>query len=106
MKTQQILDVLDGIPSDSDVSGISDDSGADETWLPRGQREEVSSDTDEVPDFDGRPEEGGAGDSQDLGLPNLDESEFPGTGPSSSDESEVPVAGPIAAQPMPQNVGA
>jgi len=99
VKTQQILDVLDGIPSVSDVSGISDDSGADETWLPRGQRKELSSDTDEVQDFDGRPEEGGAGDSQDLGLPNLYESEVFWTSPSSSDESEVPVAGPSSAAP-------
>ena len=105
LATLQILNVLDAIPSDSDVSGISDDSGADETWLPRGQREEVSSDKDEVPDFDGRPVEDSAGDGQGLGLPNIDESEVPGAGPGSSNQSEAGFGKQLRIRPHPDLLG-
>ena len=51
----QALDALSGVPSDSDISGIADDSDKDETFRPRG--EEVVSSSEEEEEEDGVVEE-------------------------------------------------
>lgn len=96
LSASQIQNYLDDIPSESDVSGADDDSVVDETWVPRGQRDDELSDMDDVSDSDGGPEEVGAGDSQDIGLPVQDDPDVPVAGPSRRADPE---AGPSRPAP-------
>ena len=58
LSDHQIVDVLDDIPSDSDISGASDDSIADENYLPPGflQQPDVETSEDDVEDEGGEDE--------------------------------------------------
>ena len=62
------MQFLDEVPSDSDISGCEDDSGDDETWLPREDRNVVSSDDDDndLRDLAGAGDGGGDGQDQLL----------------------------------------
>ena len=52
LSNDEIYRYLEDIPSDSDVSGVSDDSVADKTFIPRGPKDLVSSDDDSDTDFE------------------------------------------------------
>lgn len=49
LKADEIAQALEDIPSDSDISGADDDSDLDETYRPRGELEESSSEDEEPP---------------------------------------------------------
>ena len=52
LNAAEISHALDEVPSDSDISGMSDDSDNDETYIPRGEAVPDSSDEDEEPPHD------------------------------------------------------
>ncbi len=85
MSQQEIKEALDDIPSDSDISGASDDSDVDETWLPKGQRDVPDSDDDAGNVGDGGQLSDGGGDVEDNQLPDLDNSYVPQPSSSSSE---------------------
>ena len=47
LTTKQVLQELDNLPSDSDISGASDDSDLDETYVPKDKIRESSDDEEE-----------------------------------------------------------
>ena len=64
----QIRQALDCVPSDSDISGASDDSDGDETWLPARDRDEPESDDNDLVGDDVGPagDVGGVAADEDL----------------------------------------
>ena len=83
----QIRQALECIPSDSDISGASNDSDGDENWLPARDRDQPESDDDDLAGEDVGPAGdigGGAADD------DLSDEELPGV-PSTSSASAEPV---------------
>ena len=83
----QIRQALECIPSDSDISGASNDSDGDENWLPARDRDQPESDGDDLAGEDVGPAGdigGGAADD------DLSDEELPGV-PSTSSASAEPV---------------
>ena len=83
----QIRQALECIPSDSDISGASNDSDGDENWLPARDRDQPESDDDDLAGEDVGPAGdigGGAADD------DLSDEELQGV-PSTSSASAEPV---------------
>jgi hypothetical protein len=75
LSLKAIQEALDVFPSDAYISGISDNSDLDKTWLPWSKNELPSGDEDKVKEEEEGTEGGGA-DCQSLGLSHHD-SDFP-----------------------------
>jgi hypothetical protein len=77
LSANQIVDILDDIPSDSDISDVVNDSDVDETFRPRGD-EAPSSSEDEPEDVEDVGDVPGPfGDAQDGLLPDIDGGSVP-----------------------------
>ena len=79
LNPNQIRQFLEDVPSDSDISGASDDSRGDEDWVPLRDRDEPDSDPDDPADNDVGPDGDGGGDALDRDLADLDVSDIPST---------------------------
>ena len=73
----QIASALDELNDGSDISGASDDSDMDETWMPAGSRDMADGDAEETTDEELGGECDGGGDRSDQELPDLDGSVAP-----------------------------
>jgi hypothetical protein len=80
LSANQIANILDDIPSDSDISGLSDDSNNDESFRPRGELASSNSE-DEPEDVEDMGPVcdvlGPYGDVQDGLLPDLEDASAP-----------------------------
>ena len=88
MNPNQIRQFLEDVPSDSDISGASDDSRGDEDWVPLRDRDEPDSDPDDPADNDVGPDGDGGGDALDRDLADLDVSDIPSTPTTSAEPLE------------------
>ena len=79
LNPNQIRQFLEDVPSDSDISGASDNSRGDEDWVPLRDRDEPDSDPDDPADNDVGPDGDGGGDALDRDLADLDVSDIPST---------------------------
>jgi len=73
-----LVEPLDNLPSDSDISGGDDDSDIDKSWLPVRDRNVPSSDNNHNDDDDVGPVCDDGDHSEDNELPDLDQSDIPG----------------------------
>ena len=72
-----LVELLDNMPSDSDISGGDDDSDIDKSWLPVRDHNVPSSDDNHNDDDDVGPVCDDGDHSEDNELPDLDQSDIP-----------------------------
>lgn len=99
---KQIRQALEEIPSDSDISGGSDDSDFDQNWEPPRDRDLPDSDDDHAEVDDVGPGGDAGGEPADEELPDLDASDVPTTPTTSVGPPKKKARRPVSRQQQQQ----